>query len=286
MSSVFKLSSGKPIPQIGFGVYKVNAHEGAKVAYSALATGYRLIDSAQAYNNEREVGEGIKSFLADHSEVKRSDVFYTTKIRGAQYTYDEAEKTLREMFDRVKPLEYIDLVLIHFPSGNTKTRLDTYRALLDAQKEGWIKHVGVSNYGTDHLEEILQASLPAPAVNQIELNPWLQHQDIVALSRKSGTIVEAYSPLTRGYRLSDDEELDALAKKYGKSPAQILLRWSVQYGVIPLPKTTHEDRMRENLHIFDFELSKEHFSSLGSPDDYYVSNPNWDPTKWGKEHWT
>lgn len=281
---LMKLHNRIGIPPIGFGVYKVEAGEAARVTYNALLTGYRLIDSAIAYGNEHEVGQGIVKFIADKPNVNRSDIFYTTKIRGAQYDYADAMQTLRESFNRVKDLGYIDLVLIHFPSGTPKSRLETYNALLEAQREGWIKHVGVSNYGTLHLKEIVDAKLPSPAVNQIELNPWLQHQDIVAMCRTYGTLVEAYSPLTRGYRLSEDQELDSLAEKYRKSPAQILLRWSVQYGVVPLPKTTHEGRMRENLNIFDFELSQEDFDSLGSPEDYYVSNPNWDPTKWGEVH--
>jgi len=264
-------------PKIHFGVYKIPAGETAKAVENALEVGYRGVDSARAYQNEREAVAGIYQFLEKHPEVKRSDVFYTTKVASADYGYEKAKTAIQESLERAANIGYIDLFLIHSSHGGPSVRSETWRALEEAKKSGHVKHIGVSNWGVKHLEQLALANQETPFANQIELNPWLQHGDIVDYCKKHNIIVEAWSPLTRGLRL-DDPELAALSKKYGKSPAQILICWAYQYGTIPIPKTTSRERQIENLQALDFELSPEDFANLGSKEDYYVTSPAWDPT--------
>lgn len=274
-----KLSSGRMIPNIGFGVYQVDPASTKDTVYDALVTGYRLIDSAAFYKNEKATGEAISKFLEDYPDVKRSDIFYTTKVPGADNTYNSARELIKQSFQRVEQLGYIDLILVHFPSGSPETRLDTYQALVDAQKEGIVKDIGVSNYGINHLQEIIDAELPLPVLNQIELSPWLQRKELVSFLRSHHIAIEAWGPLTRGTRLTEDKKLLALAKQFNKTPAQVLLRWSLDYGAIPLPKTTHVERMQENLNVFDFDFSREEFIELGNPEEHYLSN-GFDPVSW------
>lgn len=278
-----QLSSGRTIPNLGFGVFEVDPKTTTETVYNALVTGYRLIDSAAYYKNEKATGEAISKFLEDYPDVKRSDIYYTTKVKGANYTYNAAAEQIKEALQRVEQLEYIDLLLVHFPSGNPESRIATYQALVDAQKEGIVKDIGVSNYSQGNIQEIIDAKLPLPVLNQIELSPWNQRRDLVSFLRSHHIAIEAWGPLTRGTRLTEDARLQALAKEYNKTPAQILLKWSLDYGAIPLPKTTHTNRMQENLDVFDFEFSREDFASLGDPNDYYLSN-GFDPISWPAEY--
>ncbi|PRT53739.1 hypothetical protein B9G98_01359 [Wickerhamiella sorbophila] len=275
-----KLPSGSEIPVIGFGVYLIPISETVQAVKGALEVGYRLIDSASCYANEQQCGEGIMKFLAENPEYKRSDIFYTSKVWESDYGYEGAKKAVDVSLAEVKDLEYIDLYLIHSTAGGKKTRLDTYKALQEAVEAGKIRNIGVSNWGVKHLQELLDwpELKVMPVVNQIEYSPWLQHGDIVSFCNKHNIIIEAFSPLTVGQRLADPSVV-SLAEKYKKSPAQILLRWSVQTGAIPLPKTVRAQRMKENIDIFDFELSKDDLKNLGDPSSYYVTVPEWDPTK-------
>lgn len=274
-----KLSSGRTIPSMGFGVYKVDPSATKEIVYNALHTGYRLIDTAARYKNEKATGEAISEFLKDYPDVKRSDIFYTTKIFGANYSYDIAYELICESFHRVQQLGYIDLLLVHLPSGSPETRLNTYRALLGAQKEGLVKDIGVSNYGIHHLQEIIDAKLPLPVVNQIELSPWLQRKELVNFLRTHGIAFEAWGPLTRGTRLTEESSLNELARRYNKTSAQVLLRWSLDFGAIPLAKTTSRQRMEENINVSDFRLTEHELTELGDPNEHYLSN-DFDPASW------
>lgn len=275
-----KLPNGSEIPVIGFGVYLIPISETAQAVKGALEVGYRLIDSASCYSNEQQCGEGIMEFLAENPEYKRSDIFYTSKVWETDYGYESAKEAVDVSLAEVKDLEYIDLYLIHSTAGGKQTRLDTYKALQEAVEAGKIRNIGVSNWGVKHLQELLEwpGLKVLPVVNQIEYSPWLQHGDIVSFCKKNNIIIEAFSPLTVGQRLADPSVVK-LAEKYKKSAAQILLRWSVQTGAIPLPKTVRAQRMKENIDIFDFELSKEDVENLGDASSYYVTVPEWDPTK-------
>ncbi|ODV95886.1 hypothetical protein PACTADRAFT_49326 [Pachysolen tannophilus NRRL Y-2460] len=277
-ASTYKLASGFQIPVIGFGVYLTPQDVAQNVIYKALEIGYRHFDTAQYYNNEQEVVDGISSYLKDHPNLKRSDIFYTTKVDTPNQGYEKTKISLEQSLLKAKALKYIDLVLVHAPLTNKEKRLGTYKALQEYVETGKIRSIGVSNYGISHIEELYNwegFKIPISA-NQIELNPWLTRKELVEYCRSKNIAVEAFSPLTRGKRI-DDPELTALAKKYNKTPAQILLRWSLDSGFITLPKTVTEKRMVENLDIFDFELEKEDFKSLTHDDQYWISAPHWDP---------
>ncbi|KAK9455665.1 NADP-dependent oxidoreductase domain-containing protein [Dipodascopsis uninucleata] len=273
-----KLSSGYSIPVVGLGVYLTPQNEARKIVYDALKVGYRHIDSAQYYENEQEVGEAIVNWINEDLANKREDVFYTTKVAAGTLGYDSVRASVKKSLELVKDLGYIDLMLIHAPFGTKQQRLESWKALQEFVEEGVIRSIGVSNYGNHHLKELLEwdGLKIKPVVNQVEINPWLCRKELVDYNTANGILIEAYSPLTRGMRLNDSE-LKALAKKYGKTTSQILLRWSLQKGYIVLPKTISPSRLEPNLEVFDFELSPEDEKSLTHEDQYYVTMPEWDP---------
>lgn len=280
-----KLSSGHYIPTIGLGVFQTPERVTTKIVKTALETGYRHFDSAQLYGNEQATSKGILQFLDENKHVARADIFYTTKLWSDSFGYERARASIARSLSKLqglgnnpkRTLGYIDLVLIHTPDGNRDKRVGTWKALQEAVAKGQIKSIGVSNYNTHHIDELLQwdGLKVKPAVNQIELNPWLQRTDLVDYCRQHGIAMEAYSPLTRGTKLADPQ-LVAYAKKYNKSPAQILVRWSLQASFITLPKSANEDRVRANFDVLDFELSKEDFENLG---DKSVLGATCPPTK-------
>ncbi|VVT50718.1 uncharacterized protein SAPINGB_P002857 [Magnusiomyces paraingens] len=275
---LIKLLSGKSIPAVALGVYETPSGEAAKVVEYALSQGYRHIDSAAAYHNEQQVGQGILNFLEKTPNVKREDIFYTTKIKERDQGYENATRAIKHSLELVKGLEYIDLVLVHSPLSSREKRLGTWKALQEAVDAGLIKgSIGVSNFGIHHLKELLSwdGLKYKPSINQIELSPWLQRTELVQFCKDNGIAVEAYSPLTRGEKL-DDPKLISLAKKYNKSPAQILIKWSLQKGFIPLPKSVHKDRIKSNIDVFDFELTPEEIDTLGDKNEYFWTE--WDPT--------
>lgn len=285
VSTTTKLYSGHIIPTIGLGVFQTPPNETTRVVKTGLKAGYRHFDSAQFYHNEQATSEGILQFLDENKDVKRSDIYYTAKLWNDGHGYEPAKASIKKSLaklqgngkDPKRTLGYIDLFLIHSPQSNREKRLGTWKALQEAVAEGTIKSIGVSNYGEHHIEEILQweGLKIKPAVNQIELHPWLQRTELVEYSRKHGIALEVYSPLGRGQKLQDPQLLK-YAKKYGKTPAQILIRWSLQAGFITLPKSVNEDRIKTNFDVLGFELSKEDFENLGDKNAYDVTA--WDPT--------
>ncbi|SCU88529.1 LANO_0D02366g1_1 [Lachancea nothofagi CBS 11611] len=281
-STTKTLKNGVKIPILGLGVYKAPKEETEHIVYTALKQGYRHVDTAQFYGNEREVGLAIARFLKDTPEFTRSDVFYTTKVSPTNHGYEQAKKSILESLEKVKEIGYVDLFLIHNPMAEPEQRLGTWRALQEFYEEGKIKAIGVSNYSIKHLEELLnwKELKVEPMVNQYELNPWLLREDLCAFCESKGIIIEAFSPLTRGFRMKDPLLQKVIEKSYpGKSPAQILIRWSLQKGFIPLPKSSNEQRLRANLESLDFEISDEDMKTLTHENDYFVSNPNFDPIK-------
>ncbi|KAF5372007.1 hypothetical protein D9615_008082 [Tricholomella constricta] len=233
----------------------------------ALEAGYRHIDSAEWYENERPVGNAIRHFC-DANNVPRSDIFYTTKLKDNN-GYDHTRAAILRSLDECG-LGYIDLYLLHGPLGGPDARKDSWRACVDAQKEGLVKSIGVSTFGVRHLKEILDIAIPA--VHQIDLHPFQQRREIVALCKEKGI---AWAPMVRGMKF-DHPTIVALAEKHGKDAAQILLRYSVQKGYVPLPKSVSHKRIVANTHIFDFELTEEDIAALDGLEEGLVTD--WDPT--------
>ncbi|KZP01390.1 Aldo/keto reductase [Calocera viscosa TUFC12733] len=272
LDSTFKLSSGYEMPRLGFGVYQMR--ECAAPIAAAFKAGYRHIDSAQIYRNEDQVGQAFTA-----SGLPREEVFITTKVASRNQGHS---KTLASVDESLKKLglDYVDLFLIHDPlSGKTK-RLETYKALLEKKEAGKIRSVGVSNYGVPHLEEIKAAGLPAPTVNQIELHPWCQQRPIVEYCTMNNIIVEAYSPLTRGEYLNDPT-LQEISKAHGTEPAQVLIRWSLQKGYSPLPKSAQPARVATNADVYSFALSDAEMARLDALDKAEKGAVTWNPVNAG-----
>ncbi|KAJ5561314.1 hypothetical protein N7535_004219 [Penicillium sp. DV-2018c] len=272
LQSKHRLQSGHEIPVIGYGVYMIPSSATEKATIEALNAGFRHIDSAIMYRNEKPCGKAISQ-----SQLDRSEIFFTTKIPPGSMGYEATKRAINSSL-REASQDYFDLILIHAPYGGKEARLGSWDALVEAQKAGKTKAIGVSNYGIHHLEElesyIQNGGGGQIDVGQYELHPWLDHSDIVEWLQKRGIIVEAYSPLAHGSRLREPV-LASIGGKYGKTPAQVLIRWSLQMGFVPLPKSVTPKRIRENVEVFDFELDEEDMELLKTGE---YSPTDWDPT--------
>jgi methylglyoxal/glyoxal reductase len=250
------LNNGVEIPRLGLGVYQTPTGEATLNAVRyALKIGYRHIDTAWLYGNEGDVGRAVRE-----SGIRREEVFVTTKVwnsdQGYGSTLTACERSLRRL-----GLSYVDLYLIHWPvQGKNK---DTWKAMIQILREGKATAIGVSNYEIFHLEEILQNFDVVPSVNQVEFHPFLYQEELLQFCKSNRIQLEAYSPLTRGEKLSHPM-LMSLAKKYSKTSAQILIRWSLQHGLVVIPKTIHENRIKENSQVFDFQLEEKDMELLNS----------------------
>lgn len=242
------------MPLIGFGTYKLNDQETTKVVNTALQCGYRHIDTASYYNNEKAIGTAIKT-----SGIPREELFLTSKIWNSQQGY---ENTLKAFNDSIKKLgtDYLDLYLIHWPTPMQK---ETWRAMEKLHREGYIKSLGVSNFTVKYLQDLLESAEVKPVLNQVEFHPYLVQKDLINYCRQENIHMEAWSPLMRGGIL-DIDLLKDLALKYNKSIPQIVLRWDIQMGFSTIPKTTSRERMLENMNIFDFEIEEEDISRITS----------------------
>lgn len=258
------------MPRLGFGVYQ--SKDAANSVTVALQVGYRHVDSARMYRNEGQVADVIA-----RSSIPRDEIFFTTKVYSAEHGSKETGKAVDDSLKTVsRCTDYFDLILLHDPKAGRKKRIEAYRALLKAKDEGKTKDVGVSNYGVKHLQEIEQEGLPMPAVNQIELHPWCQQKPIVDYCKENNVVVQAYCPLVRAER-NDDPTLLSIAKAIDRTPAQVLVRWSLQKGFVPLPKSDTPSRIKENAQVFDFELSREHMDTLDSLDQGKAGACSWNP---------
>jgi diketogulonate reductase-like aldo/keto reductase len=264
-SSFVTLNSGAQIPQVGLGVWQSGGKTKSAVA-AALAAGYRHVDTAAVYGNEAPVGAAIAE-----SGVPRAELFVTTKLWNKDQGYDAALKAFDASMARLK-LEYLDLYLIHWPVA--ELRLESWRALEKLYADKRVRSIGVSNFLEPHLRQLQGRAKVLPAVNQIELTPFLQRAPTVALCQELGIALESYSPLTRGQRLSHPTLVD-LAQKTGKSPAQVMLRWGLQRGFVILPKSVTPARIQENAALFDFELDEAAMSQLNGLEEGLVTG--WDP---------
>jgi diketogulonate reductase-like aldo/keto reductase len=261
------LRSGATIPQVGLGVWQAPRGAGTRTAVlTALRAGYRHIDTARVYQNEADVGAAIRE-----SGIPREQIFVTTKLWNDDHGHDAALRAFDASLARLG-LDYIDLYLVHWPVP--RLRLDTWRAFEALFAEKRARSIGVSNYLVPHLEELLARAKVVPAVNQIELSPFLQRRETVALCRTKGIVLEAYSPLTRGERL-DHPVVVAIASQLARSPAQVLLRWGIQQGFVVLPKSVNADRIVENIGIFDFAISAEQMVRLDALEENLATG--WDP---------
>lgn len=262
-----KMNNGHKMPQIGLGTWLNTDETECKDAVKwSLEIGYRHIDTAQAYDNEQFVGEAIKE-----SGVKREDIFITTKISTDNMSWRLGE-TFEESLKKLKT-DYVDLLLLHFPV--TEKRRPCWPRMEDIYKAGKAKSIGVSNYTIRHLEELLREGEIKPAVNQVELHLFLQQPELLEFCNKHDIVVTAYSPLARARRL-EEPTIKKIAKKHGKTYAQIMIRWCVEVGAIPIPKSTHQDRIKENFDVFNFKLEADDIAELKKLDrNFRVS---WDPT--------
>ncbi|KAI0093460.1 Aldo/keto reductase [Irpex rosettiformis] len=258
---------GYAIPRLGFGVYK--NYTTTESVIEALKAGYRHIDTAQAYRNEAHVGAALRNF-----GIKRQEVFITTKIISRHHGREKTMRIVETSLDNIGG-GYIDLFLIHDPYAGTKLRLETYKALQDCRREGKIRSVGVSNYGVKHLEEIREAGYEAPSVNQIELHPFCQQRPIVEYCRKNNIVVSAYSPLVHG-RI-DHAVFRDIANKHSKDAAQILIRWSLQKGFVPLPKSATPARIHSNTQVYDFKLDQDDMERMDALDMGKNGAVTWNP---------
>ncbi|MGH3444924.1 MAG: aldo/keto reductase, partial [Nocardioidaceae bacterium] len=242
------LNNGIEIPQLGFGVFKVPPEETQRAVAKALQVGYRHIDTAKLYGNEEGVGAAI-----DESGLDKDAVFVTTKVWNDDHGYDA---TLRAFDASVKRLglDVLDLYLIHWPRPEAGTAADTWRALERLYHDGRVRAIGVSNFEPDHLQALMKTAEVTPAINQVELHPYLQQQAIRHTNADLGILTEAWAPLARGGELLGDQVVTSLAEKYDRTPAHVVLRWHLQLGTVVIPKSVTPSRIEENFDVFDFEL--------------------------------
>lgn len=241
------LSDGRTIPQLGLGLYKTPEEAVPALTRHAVEVGYRHFDTASMYGNEAGLGEGLQT-----CGLPRGEVFVTTKVWNADHGYEATLAACARSLASLRT-EYVDLYLIHWPAPRQGRYLETWRALEKLQDDGMVHSIGVSNFHPHHLEDILKSSGRTPVVNQIECHPRLPQQDLIRFHRHHGILTEAWSPLARG-RLIQDESLRALARSLERTPAQVVLRWHLQRGVVVIPKSVRPERLEENAKIFDFEL--------------------------------
>lgn len=255
-----RLNDGNAMPQLGYGVWRVSNEEAASVVGEAIKAGYRSIDTATIYGNEEGVGQAIKA-----APVSREELFITTKVWNDRHGYDKTLRAFDESLARLG-LDHVDLYLIHWPVAGSEAYLDTWRALIQLKQDGRAKSIGVSNFMVPHLQRLIGETGVTPAVNQIELHPGFQQKELREFHAANGIATEAWSPLGQGTIL-ENEELVALARKYDKTPAQVILRWHLDNGFIAIPKSVTPSRIRENLDIFDFSLDADAMRAIAGLDN-------------------
>jgi len=267
IGSTVTLNNGVGMPCLGFGTFRLEGGgEARSSVLLALKAGYRLIDTASMYGNEREVGAAVRE-----SGIPREEVFITTKLWNTDHGYDRATAAFDESFRKLD-LGYVDLYLIHWPVEGL--RMDSWSAMESLLAGGRCRAVGVSNYMVSHLKELMERSDVVPAVNQFQLNPYCFQEEVLDYCLARGIAVQAYCPLARAERLDDPRPLE-IASRHGKTPAQVLIRWSLQHGAVPVPKSSNRERIIENADVFDFSISTGDMEALDSlNEDLHVG---WDP---------
>lgn len=259
-----KLNTGTSIPQLGFGTWQINpSFKAEKATAQALEIGYRHVDTARVYLNERGVGKAVRQ-----SGVARKDVFVTTKLwRGDKNPAKALDKSIKRL-----GLDYVDLYLMHWPQED---RIDAWRAMEQIQKSGKARAIGVSNFTIKHLTELMEQTDIVPAVNQVEFHPFLYQKELLEFCNKHGIVVEAYSPLAHGKKM-DDPTIVEVAGHYDKSPAQIMIRWAIEHDMVVIPKSKSPERIAQNLSVFDFKIAKKDMVLLDNLNEDLRTC--WDPT--------
>lgn len=274
MTTTIELNSGAQIPQFGFGTSQLA--EPAEAVSTALRLGYRHVDTAQMYGNEREVGQGVRD-----SGVPREGIFLTTKLHNPHHDPEDARRTFGESLERMG-LDYVDLFLIHWPMPFLDIDyVDTWKTLVELRDSGRAKSIGVSNFQPEHLERIIEATGVVPAVNQIEVHPYFANNELREFAKSHGIVIEAWSPLGKGDELGDPA-ISSIAENLGRSPAQVILRWHIQRGDVVIPKSDREERMRQNAEVFDFELSDADMAAIDALDKGEDARRSPHPTEMGK----
>jgi 2,5-diketo-D-gluconate reductase A len=264
--------AGTEIPQFGFGVFQIPPAETAGAVREAFAASYRHIDTAQMYGNEEGVGEAIKD-----SDLSRGEVFVTTKLNNDAHGYNSAISALDESLKKLQ-LDYVDLYLIHWPLPHQDRYVETWKGFEKLLADGRARSIGVSNFQPAHLDRLAKETDTVPAVNQIELHPLLTQTELREYHAEHGIATEAWSPIAQGEVLGE-QTITSLADKYGKSPAQVVLRWHLQVGNIVFPKSVNPDRVRENIDVFDFELADDDMDAIAAMDAGHRTGP--DPDTFG-----
>ena len=264
------LNDGTTIPQLGFGVWEIGDDAAAGVLATAFATGFRHIDTAQAYGNERGVGRAVRE-----CGLARNEVFVTSKLRSSHFPFDTARQSLNDSLERMG-LETLDLFLLHWPvPAHDGLMVEAWKALIEEQKAGKVRSIGVSNFLPEHLERLIAETGVTPAVNQLELHPYFQQRDLRDALKAMNIAIESYSPLGRG-KILEDAAITAIAQAHGKSSAQVIIRWHLQDGLIVLPKTATPLRVAENFDVFDFTLSDSEMAAIAAldkPDGKILPDP-------------
>ncbi|WP_436629525.1 aldo/keto reductase [Latilactobacillus sakei] len=254
-----QLNNGVQMPQLGFGVFQMtDLAECEQAVVDAIASGYRLIDTAAAYHNEAAVGRAIK-----RSGVAREELFITSKLWVSDASYERAKKGIDQSLQNLG-VDYLDLYLLHQPFGDV---IGAWRALEEAYKAGKIRAIGVSNFYADQLKNLILSTDVKPVINQIEVNPWYQEHSEVAFAQAEEIQVEAWAPFAEGkHNIFTDERIVAIGERYGKSNGQVILRWLLQRDIVVIPKSVHQNRMAENINVFDFELTTAEMATMNDLD--------------------
>ena len=268
-----KLNNGVDIPQLGFGVFQIPPQDTTAATLEALKVGYRHIDTAEMYGNEREVGEGVRD-----SGIDRAEVFVTSKLNNGFHAPKDALAAF-ELSLKVMKFDYLDLFLIHWPLPTVGDFVETWKTLEEIYRSGRVRAIGVSNFQTHHIERLAAEATIVPAVNQIEIHPYFTQDDLRAFDRERGIATEAWSPIAQGQVL-DDPTIVGIAGRLDRSPAQVTLRWHIQRGDIVFPKSAHPKRIAENFALFDFELSDVDMAAITALHRNGRRGPNPDEFSW------
>jgi diketogulonate reductase-like aldo/keto reductase len=252
------LGDGTTLPAIGFGTYPLTGEDGIRAIVSALEAGYRLLDTAVNYGNEAEVGEAIR-----RSGVPRDEIVVQTKVPGRDHAHDRAIASVEGSLERLG-LDQVDVAVIHWPNPSVGLYVEAYRALVECRERGLVRSVGVSNFTEQHLADVIEATGVAPVLNQVELHPLFPQERLRAVHERLGIVTEAWSPLGKRNAPFGADPVAATAEAHGVTPAQAILRWHVQLGVVPLPKSSDPERQRANLDVFGFDLSPDEVSAISA----------------------
>ncbi|RZS89580.1 diketogulonate reductase-like aldo/keto reductase [Motilibacter rhizosphaerae] len=252
------LNNGLQIPQIGFGVFQVDPGETSPAVQTALQSGYRLIDTAQGYRNEEGVGQALRE-----TDVPREDIFVTTKLTNSEHGRDKALRAFDGSMQKLG-LDVLDLFLIHWPLPMYDEYVETWKAFEELLASGRVRSIGVSNFTKEHLQRLFDETGTVPVINQIELHPRFPQAELREFHAQHGIITESWSPIGQGKGLLDEPVLKEIGEQYGKSPAQVVLRWHVQLGLVAIPKSVTPSRIAENLDVFDFALSDDDLAKIAT----------------------